>query len=186
MTVAAVAEQLKLNPQTVRNWIQRDLLPAVRVGPRRVRVRQSDLDQFLKLSTDRVDERQAPDAPPEGEELLSRTVLADRLHRSVSWVDARVREGMPYEPPSGVFRHRRFRVGEVRAWLDERADAQSAQENEGAEGADAEQLATALSEAASAANHGDQSQLADALRAVAKAAERLADVLERTLDSVSS
>ena len=113
-------------------------------------------------------------------------MLADRLQRSVSWVDARVREGMPYEPPSWAYRHRRFRVGEVRAWLDERPDAQSAQENEDAEAADAEQLATALSEAARAANHGDQSQLADALRAVAKAAARFADALERAPDRAMS
>jgi excisionase family DNA binding protein len=35
------------NPQTVRNWIDRGELPAVRVGQRRVRVRRSDLEAFL-------------------------------------------------------------------------------------------------------------------------------------------
>src|SRR5450755_4288240 len=47
LTVAEIAEVLKLNPQTVRNWIDRSELPAVRVGSRRVRVKQSDLDRFL-------------------------------------------------------------------------------------------------------------------------------------------
>jgi excisionase family DNA binding protein len=47
LTVAEIAELLKINPQTVRNWIDRRELPAVRVGQRRVRVRQSDLDAFL-------------------------------------------------------------------------------------------------------------------------------------------
>jgi excisionase family DNA binding protein len=46
LTVAEVAEMLKLNQQTVRNWIDQGSLPAVRVG-RRVRIRQSDLDRLL-------------------------------------------------------------------------------------------------------------------------------------------
>jgi excisionase family DNA binding protein len=33
---------------TVRNWIDRGELPAVRVGSRRVRIRRSDLDRFLE------------------------------------------------------------------------------------------------------------------------------------------
>ena len=35
------------NQQTVRNWIDRGELPAVRVGQRRVRIRQSELDAFI-------------------------------------------------------------------------------------------------------------------------------------------
>jgi excisionase family DNA binding protein len=46
LTVADVAELLKLNQQTVRNWIDQGSLPAVRVG-RRVRIKQSDLDRIL-------------------------------------------------------------------------------------------------------------------------------------------
>jgi excisionase family DNA binding protein len=47
LTVAEVAEMLKLNQQTVRNWIDQGSLPAVRIG-RRVRIRQSDLDRLLE------------------------------------------------------------------------------------------------------------------------------------------
>jgi excisionase family DNA binding protein len=47
LTVAEVAELLKLNQQTVRNMIDRGELRAVRVGQRRVRIRQSQLDAFL-------------------------------------------------------------------------------------------------------------------------------------------
>ena len=47
LTVKEVAELLKLNEQTLRNMIDRGELPAVRVGSRRVRIRQSDLDAFL-------------------------------------------------------------------------------------------------------------------------------------------
>lgn len=46
LTVAEVAEMLKLNQQTVRNWIDQGSLPALRVG-RRVRIRSSDLERLL-------------------------------------------------------------------------------------------------------------------------------------------
>ena len=47
LTVADVAELLKLNQQTVRNWIDQGSLPAVRVG-RRVRIKRSDLERVLE------------------------------------------------------------------------------------------------------------------------------------------
>jgi excisionase family DNA binding protein len=46
LTVAEVAEVLKLNQQTVRNWIDQGSLPALRVG-RRVRIRRSDFERIL-------------------------------------------------------------------------------------------------------------------------------------------
>ena len=46
MTVAEVAATLKLNQQTVRNWIDAGTLPAVRVG-RRVRIKRSDFDRII-------------------------------------------------------------------------------------------------------------------------------------------
>src|SRR5579875_3256341 len=46
LTVAEVAEKLKLNQQTVRNWIDQRSLPAVRVG-RRVRIRRADFERVL-------------------------------------------------------------------------------------------------------------------------------------------
>jgi excisionase family DNA binding protein len=50
LTVAEVADMLRLNQQTVRNTIDRGELAAVRVGPRRVRIRKSDLDRFISES----------------------------------------------------------------------------------------------------------------------------------------
>lgn len=50
LTVDEVASMLRLNPQTVRNTIDRGELAAVRVGPRRVRVRKSALDRFIAES----------------------------------------------------------------------------------------------------------------------------------------
>jgi excisionase family DNA binding protein len=46
LTVAEVAEVLKLNQQTVRNWIDQGSLPALKVG-RRVRIRRSDFHRLL-------------------------------------------------------------------------------------------------------------------------------------------
>jgi excisionase family DNA binding protein len=45
-----VAELLKLNQQTVRNWIDQGSLPALRVG-RRVRIRRSDFEAVLARSS---------------------------------------------------------------------------------------------------------------------------------------
>ena len=50
LTVQEIAELLKVNPQTVRNWIDTGRLPAIRIG-RRVRVRQADLDRILAQGT---------------------------------------------------------------------------------------------------------------------------------------
>src|SRR5690349_17829786 len=47
LTVDEVAKILRVNPQTVRNWIDRGELPEVRIGKRRVRVRRSDLEEFV-------------------------------------------------------------------------------------------------------------------------------------------
>jgi excisionase family DNA binding protein len=46
LTVAEVAAILKLNQQTIRNWLEEGRLPAVRVG-RRVRVLRRDLDELI-------------------------------------------------------------------------------------------------------------------------------------------
>ena len=46
MTVAEVASVLKLNQQTVRNWIDQGTLPALHIG-RRVRIRRLDFDALV-------------------------------------------------------------------------------------------------------------------------------------------
>lgn len=47
ITVAEVASILKLNQQTVRNWIDQGKLPHVRIG-RRVRIRRADFDALVE------------------------------------------------------------------------------------------------------------------------------------------
>lgn len=49
LTVAEVAEMLKLNQQTVRNWIDQGSLPALRMG-RRVRIKRSDFERVVEQS----------------------------------------------------------------------------------------------------------------------------------------
>ena len=46
LTVAEIAAVLKLNQQTIRNWIDQGRLPAVRIG-RRVRIKRTDFEQLL-------------------------------------------------------------------------------------------------------------------------------------------
>jgi excisionase family DNA binding protein len=62
LTVAEVAEVLKLNQQTVRNWIDQGSLPALRVG-RRVRIKRSDFDRILAESYSGGGVRPAPAGP---------------------------------------------------------------------------------------------------------------------------
>jgi excisionase family DNA binding protein len=50
LTVEDVACVLNMNEQTVRNYIDAGTLPAVRVGGRRVRIRESALKAFLAAS----------------------------------------------------------------------------------------------------------------------------------------
>lgn len=47
LTVAEIAASLRLNQQTVRNWIDAGTLPALHVG-RRVRVARPDLEALLE------------------------------------------------------------------------------------------------------------------------------------------
>ena len=63
LTVADVAELLKLNQQTVRNWIDQGSLPAVRVG-RRVRIKRSDFDRILDEGYTGASAAAAPDPGP--------------------------------------------------------------------------------------------------------------------------
>jgi excisionase family DNA binding protein len=57
MTVAEIASILKLNQQTVRNWIDQGKLPAMHIG-RRVRIRRADFDALIEASV--VGDRQPP------------------------------------------------------------------------------------------------------------------------------
>ena len=67
LTVAEVAATLKLNQQTVRNWIDQGSLPALRVG-RRVRIKRSDFERILEESYSGRGTAPAGDAGPSAED----------------------------------------------------------------------------------------------------------------------
>ncbi len=47
LTVAEIAEELRVNPATVRLWVSKGTLPAKRAGQRKLLIRRSDLDGML-------------------------------------------------------------------------------------------------------------------------------------------
>ncbi len=67
LTVAEVAGLLKLNQQTVRNWIDQGSLPALRVG-RRVRIRRSDLNRLLEQGSTQAPRPPQRNAGPSGDD----------------------------------------------------------------------------------------------------------------------
>jgi excisionase family DNA binding protein len=75
LTVAEVAEMLKLNQQTVRNWIDQGSLPAVRVG-RRVRIRRSDLERVLEEGSTAAPAPRASDVGPSADDFWGGETIA--------------------------------------------------------------------------------------------------------------
>jgi excisionase family DNA binding protein len=62
LTVAEIATELKMNQQTIRNWIDSGDLPAIRLD-RRVRVKRSDFDPLLESSYTGRKQRPGGDVP---------------------------------------------------------------------------------------------------------------------------
>ena len=79
LTVNEIGEHLKLNPQTVRNWIDQGRLPAVRIG-RRVRIRRADVDRLLTQGTTATVEPQ-PETIAPSEALEQLTQALERARR---------------------------------------------------------------------------------------------------------
>jgi excisionase family DNA binding protein len=48
--VAEIADELRVNPATVRLWISKGTLPAKRAGQRKLVIRRSDLDRMLEAT----------------------------------------------------------------------------------------------------------------------------------------
>jgi excisionase family DNA binding protein len=48
LTMAEIAEALRVNPATVRLWVSKGTLPATRAGKRKLLIRRSDLDRMLE------------------------------------------------------------------------------------------------------------------------------------------
>jgi excisionase family DNA binding protein len=97
LTVDEVAGLLKVNAQTVRNWLDRGELGHVRVGSRRVRIRQSDLDAFLAAGTKTAESATSPVDPEHG--LTAR--LADSLKEATAQLEQPQRSGASECAPCG-------------------------------------------------------------------------------------
>src|SRR5437868_6767645 len=72
LTVAEVAGLLKLNQQTVRNWIDQGSLPAVRMG-RRVRIKRSDFERVIEQNYSPGTAPPAPAGGPSAEDFWGGT-----------------------------------------------------------------------------------------------------------------
>lgn len=81
-TVPEAARVLDVSPVTIWRWIEADKLPAVRVGPRNIRVKKGDVESMIRparakevtMERDRVQIE-----PATGKELARRKALVDRI-----------------------------------------------------------------------------------------------------------
>ncbi|MGH2842279.1 MAG: helix-turn-helix domain-containing protein [Solirubrobacteraceae bacterium] len=64
LTLAEIADQLRMSPATIRSWISKGTLRAMRAGQRKWLVRQSELDRMLR-GEDFEDVPSPPPDPPE-------------------------------------------------------------------------------------------------------------------------
>ncbi len=82
LTVSDVAALLKLNEQTVRNWIDGGKLPAIRIG-RRVRIKQRDLEQLLEAGYSGHDQAGTAVGPSKADSMHSNDRLWGALDREL-------------------------------------------------------------------------------------------------------
>lgn len=77
LTVPAIANELHVNEVTVRTWIRKGSLPAIRAG-RTYRVKRSELDRYVSMRTGGDDLEISPPSGPgdlEREPLLAQVRL---------------------------------------------------------------------------------------------------------------
>lgn len=68
LTLAEIAEELRMSPATIRSWISKGTLRAMRAGQRKWLVRRSELDRMLRGE----DVEDAPSPPPDPPEARRR------------------------------------------------------------------------------------------------------------------
>ena len=47
LSVSEVSQEWEVHPNSVYGWVRSKQLPAVKVGPRMIRIRRSDLEEFI-------------------------------------------------------------------------------------------------------------------------------------------
>jgi excisionase family DNA binding protein len=81
LTLAEIAEELRLSPATIRSWISKGTLRAMRAGQRKWLVRQSELDRMLA-----GEDIAGPDDPPGKPDWRVFDTIAPP-HRSPHWTN---------------------------------------------------------------------------------------------------
>jgi excisionase family DNA binding protein len=75
LTLAEIAEELRVNPATVRLWVSRGRLAATRAGQRKLLVRRSELDRMLASTASAEPEPAQPRVPAPLRPVFSRALL---------------------------------------------------------------------------------------------------------------
>jgi excisionase family DNA binding protein len=75
LTLAEIAEELRVNPATVRLWVSRGRLVATRAGQRKLLVRRSELDRMLASTASPEPEPAQPRVPAPLRPVFSRALL---------------------------------------------------------------------------------------------------------------
>ena len=75
LTLAEIAEELRVNPATVRLWVSRGRLKATRAGQRKLLVRRSELDRMLASTASAEPEPAQPRVPAPLRPVFSRALM---------------------------------------------------------------------------------------------------------------
>jgi len=116
LTVDQAAQRLGVSVQTVRRWIRLGRLPALRVGAKRVRVREVDLDRMVSAlpvaGGETLPSREEVLAlgRPAPEEIERRLAVLERL-RIMREEMLAARGGVPFEDSTEIIREMREERG---------------------------------------------------------------------------
>ena len=94
LTLAEIAEELRVNPATVRLWVSRGRLKARRAGQRKLLVRRSDLDRMLALTDPSRAEPRQPRIPEPLRPVFSRPLMGQVARARADMDPAVIREAL--------------------------------------------------------------------------------------------
>jgi excisionase family DNA binding protein len=94
LTLAEIAEELRVNPATVRLWVRRGRLKAMRAGQRKLLVRRSELDRMLALTDPSRAEPRQPRIPEPLRPVFSRPLMGQVARARANMDPAVIREAI--------------------------------------------------------------------------------------------
>jgi excisionase family DNA binding protein len=111
VTVAEAAKLMQVSPSTVWRWIDKGLLPAYRVGQRKVRVKRADLSRALTPARTTINEKPveswATRLGPLTEEERKKMLAAVEASRKRLAEQLEQRGGQPFPPSWEIIREMR-------------------------------------------------------------------------------